>query len=82
MLPPAHPTGCTAGCAAADGLLQLRGLFDADRLAASTQLVDASGQLLREGCQVMMTAMPNGKMVVQGGGAGGGEEQGGGCRAE
>lgn len=50
----------------AGALHDLDSLFNAERLAADTELVDSTGKLLRQGCKIILTAVENGKMLVQG----------------
>lgn len=48
------------------GLARLVRLFDADRLAGQTELLDLRGTKLREGSMIMFTAHPTGALMVQG----------------
>jgi hypothetical protein len=48
------------------GLARLACLFDADRLASQTKLLDMRGTKLREGAMIMFTAHPTGALMVQG----------------
>jgi hypothetical protein len=53
------------------GLAHLVDLFDADRLATQTELLDLRGTKLREGAMIMFTAHPSGALMVQGEDTGG-----------
>ncbi|KAF8072638.1 hypothetical protein HT031_000298 [Scenedesmus sp. PABB004] len=47
------------------GLAQLAGLFDRERLAGTTELLDIRGRQLREGATIMFSAHPSGALLVQ-----------------
>lgn len=50
-------------------LQELTGLFDRQRLEEHSRLLDGKGENLREGVSILLSAAPNGALLVQGEGS-------------